>query len=92
MLGIRTYSANGSHGMVDATWSETALYNLKATAFPENKVAGGHADIVKGDVAVTVGGIIVAVNVQHAVNGDTLCVRWHEDHGLLAVDVLVIWV
>lgn len=52
--------ADGAHGVVDAAWSKAALNDFETTAFAEDHVSGWDADVSEGDVAVAVGGVVVA--------------------------------
>ena len=83
-------SADAAHGVVDAARSETSLDDLEASPFSEDHVAGRNPDIVEGDVSVAVGGIIVAVDREHAVDGDTRGVGGNNHDRLLPVSVLVV--
>lgn len=83
---------NGAHGVVNTSWAETTLDDLEPTAWAEDNVGDWNADIDKGDVAVTVWGVIVTVDRHHAVNGETWRVVWDKDNRLLLVDVLVSWI
>jgi hypothetical protein len=84
-----TYCSNGAHGVVNATGTQTALDNLEAAALSENQVACGHAHIVKGDVAMAMGRVVVAKHLEHAVNLDALGLGGHEDDRLLLVGIRV---
>lgn len=86
----RTYSADGPHSMVDASRTESSLNDLEAAAFTKHKAAGWNPDVVEADVAMSVGSIIVAVHVQHPVNGDPLGACRYQHNRLLTVDVLVL--
>lgn len=66
----QTYSANAAHSVVDAPRSQSALDNLKAPALAEHQVLGRHAHILKGDVTVAVGSVVVAVHLEHPLDGD----------------------
>lgn len=74
---------------MDPAGSKTTLDDLKAAALSKNHVLCRHTDIVEGDVAVAVWGVIVAENTQHAVDGDTGGVVGDQNDGLLLVDILV---
>lgn len=84
--------ANGAHRVVDASGAQTALDDFETAAFAQDHAGNGHAHVVKRDVAVAVGGVVVAVHGQHPLDLDTGGVGWHQDHGLLAVGVFVGWV
>lgn len=81
--------ADGAHGVVDAAGAQAALDDFEAAAFAQDHAGGGDADIVEADVAVAVGGVVVAVDGQHAVDGDAGGVGGDEEDGLLAVGVAV---
>lgn len=70
--------------------SKTSLNNFEATSFAENHVANRNSDIVEANVAVAMRGIIVAVDLEHSVDGDTRSVGRHKHDRLLLVDILVI--
>lgn len=76
----RTYSANASHGVVDTAGSKTALDDLESLPFAQNHVLSWHADVIEGDVAMAVRGIVEAHNGQHAVDRDTGGVIGNEDN------------
>ena len=82
-------SADAAHGVVDTSWAETALDDLETAAGAEDDLGDWDAHVLEGDVRVSVGGVIVTVHGEHAVDGDTLGGGGDEDHGLLAVLVLV---
>lgn len=75
--------------MVDATRSQTTLDNLEATTLTQNHVANRNSDVGECDVAMSVGGIIVAVDLEHSLDLDTGGSSRYEDDRLLPVDVLV---
>lgn len=75
--------------MVNTTRPETALNDLEAAALPEDHVPSRDADVVEGDMAMAVRCVVVAVDREHAVDCDTVGVGGDQDHGLLAVRVLV---
>lgn len=85
-----TYGSNGAHSMVNTAGSKSALDNLKTTTLAEDEVASGHANILEANVAMAVRGVIVAVDVQHAVDGNALGFRRDQNNGLLLVGVLVV--
>jgi hypothetical protein len=76
--------------VVDTTGSKTALDNLKAASFAEDEVGDGDAHIFETDVTVSVGGVVVAKDVHHAVDCDAWCAGGDDDDGLLAVGVWVL--
>lgn len=85
-------SANGAHSVVNTSGAQTALDDFEAAALAEDHVGGRDAHVVEGDVAVAVGGIVVAEDGEHAVYGDAGGVVGDEDDGLLLVFVGVIGV
>jgi hypothetical protein len=78
--------------VVDTARAETTLDNLETTALTEDHVAGRHAYILKRNVTVTVGCVVVAEDRQHAVDSDARNVVGDEDDGLLLVLVAVVGV
>lgn len=90
MLSEMTYSANRSHRMMDTSWAETTLDDLEAAARTKDHVLGRHADIVEGDLTVTVGCIVVAEDREHALDLDAGEIVRDQDDGLLKVGVLVV--
>jgi len=82
--------ADAAHGVVDASRSQTPLDDLETTALAKNHVASRHAYVVECDVAVAVGGVVVAEDGEHAVDGDARGVVRHENHGLLPILVRVV--
>lgn len=90
--GSSTYSADGPHGMVDASWAKSTLDDLEPAPFAQNYVAHWDPDVVEADMSVSMRGIIVAIDVQHTVNSHALGVCRNKDNGLLAIGVLVLWV
>ena len=71
--------------MVDAPRPETQLGDLEAAALTEEQVGGRYAGVVKRDVHVTVGGIVVAEHPHGVVDGDSRSVDGDEDLRLAAV-------
>lgn len=78
--------------MVNATRAQTSLNNLETTALAQDDVFHRHADVLEEDVTVTVRGIIVAKDTEHAVNGDAGGVGGNEDDALLLVGAGVVLV
>ena len=72
---------------MDTTRSKTALDDFETAALAKDEVRGGHADVLEADMAVAVGRIVVAVDRQHAVDGDSGGLGGDEDDGLLPVRV-----
>lgn len=77
---------------MDAAGTQTALDNLEAAALSQDHVANGNSDIVEANVSVAMGRIVVAVDLEHSVNGDAGGVMGHEHNRLLAVRILVVGV
>jgi hypothetical protein len=84
--------ADAPHSVVDAAGAKTTLDDLETAALAEDHVAGGHAHILKSNVAVTVRCVVEAEDGQHAVDSDTRDVIGDEDDGLLLVLVGVLGV
>jgi hypothetical protein len=76
--------------VVNATRAETTLDDLETTALTEDHVAGRYADVLKGNVSVTMGCVVEAEDRQHAVNSHTGDIIGDEDDGLLLVLVAVV--
>lgn len=76
--------------MVNAAGTKSALDNLEATTLTQNHVLDGHSDILEGNVAVAVGGIIVTVNLEHSVDGDAGGLGGHQDDRLLSVGIGIV--
>jgi hypothetical protein len=89
---MMTYGTDTSHGMVDTTGAKTSLNNLETAAFTKHNVVQRYADILEGDVTVTVRGVVVAKDTQHAVDGDSRGVCRDEDDTLLLVGAGVVLV
>lgn len=87
-----TYSANTSHGVVNATRAQTSLNDLETTTLAQDDVLQRHADVLEEDVTVAVRGIIVAKDTEHAVDGDAGGISWNEDDALLLVGAGVVLV
>lgn len=83
---------NGAHRVVDTPGAQTALDDLEPASFTQDDVRDGHADIVEADVAVAVGGVVVAIHRKHPVHGDSGGVGGDEDNGLPLVLVWVVGV
>jgi hypothetical protein len=81
--------ADGPHAVVDAAGTQTALDDLEAAPFAQHELRCRHPDVVEADVAVAVRGVVVAVHVQHAVDGDAGKAGRYQDDGLLPVGVRV---
>lgn len=76
--------------MVNTARSQSALDNLEPSALAENHVLCRHAHVLKGDVAVAVGGVVVAVDLEHSIDGDSRKAGRDQDDGLLLVRVGVV--
>ena len=50
--------------------AHAALHHLEAAAVAEDDIRGGDADILEHEVGVAVGGVVVAVHLHHALDGD----------------------
>ena len=81
--------ADGAHGVVDAARAETALDDFEAATFAQDDAGDGDAHVAEGDVAMAVGGVVIAVDVQHALDRDAGSIGGDQNHGLLAVGVAV---
>lgn len=76
--------------MVNTARSQSALDNLEASALAENQILCRHAHVVEGDVAVAMGGVVVAVDLEHSLDGDSRKAGRDQDDGLLLVRVGVV--
>lgn len=83
---------DAAHGVVDAARAQAALHDLVAAALAQDDGVEGHAHVGEGDVAVAVGGVVVAVDAEHAVHRDARRVGGDEHHGLPLVLVRVVGV
>lgn len=90
MYVCKTHSADRSHCVVDASWTKPPLDDLEATPFTKHKVAGWNPDVVEADVPMSVGSIIVTIDIEHPVDGHPLSVCRYQHNRLLTVDVLVV--
>lgn len=86
----KTYSSNRTHGVVNATWSQTTLDNLKASSLAENHCAHRNSHVGKGQVSVAMGCVIVSVDLEHALDFDARRVDRHQQHRLLLIRILVV--
>lgn len=57
------------------TGTETALDDLEASSLTEHHVRSWNTDVVENDVCVAVGSVVVAVDRQHALDGDSFYAR-----------------
>jgi hypothetical protein len=78
--------------MVNASWAKTALNDLEATARTQNHIACWDANVLECEVAMSMGGIIIAINGEHSVDSNTWRVCRNQDDRLLLVWVLVGWI
>ena len=81
--------------MVRIAWwirpgTETALDDFESAALSEHHGRGGNTNVLERDVSVTVWCVVVAVDAEHAINGDACSSGGHENDGLLAVFVGVV--
>lgn len=84
--------ADAAHCVVNSAGPETTLDDFEAAAGTEDHVAVGHADVIEGDMAVTVRGVVEAHDGEHAMDCDSGSVGGDEDNGLLSVFVAVVGV
>ncbi len=77
--------ADEAHAVVDAAGAEAALGDLEASAFAEEQVRGGDADVGEREFAVAVGQVVVAVNGEEALDLHAWGIEGDKDHGLLLV-------
>ena len=63
--------------MMDTSRAETTLDNLKSTAGAKNDVARRDTDVLESQVTVSMRSVIVTINRQHSVDGDTWGVGWN---------------
>lgn len=76
--------------MVNTARAQSALDNLESSALAEDQVLCRHAHVLERDVAVAVGGIVVAVDLEHSLDGDSRKAGRDQDDGLLLVRVGVV--
>ena len=69
--------------------AKTALNDFESTARTKNDVAHWYAYVLERQVTVSVRSIIITINRQHSVDGDTWSVGWNKNDGLLSVNILV---
>jgi hypothetical protein len=74
---------DAAHGVVNTSWSEAALDDLESLSWSKNDMVEGYADVVEGDVGVSMGSIVESEYGKHAVDGDAWGGGWDEDDGLL---------
>lgn len=84
-----SYGANASHRVMNSSWTKAALNNLETPAHAEDHVFRRNADILKRDVAMSVGRVVVAKNGQHTMNGDSRCTSRDKNHRLLVMGIRV---
>ena len=71
--------------MVDTAGTQAALGDLETAAGTQDEVARGYADILEAHLRMSVGGIIVAKDREHSMNGHTWGIHGHQDHSLLMI-------
>ena len=76
-------AADGAHAVVDAAGAEAPLCNLEAAALAQQHVRRGHAHVLEQHFGVAVGGVIVAEDVQGALDRHPRGVARHQNHRLL---------
>jgi hypothetical protein len=76
--------------MVNSTGSQPALNDFEASALTKHKIGGGDSDILKRNVAMPMGSVIISIDLKHPVDGDTLGIGGDQDDRLLFVRVLVV--
>lgn len=81
---------DASHGVVDTTRAQTALHDFVPPTFTQDHGVEWDTDVGEGDVAVAVGGVVVAVHAQHAVDLDPGSVGGDQHHRLALVLVGVV--
>lgn len=74
---------------MDASWPETTLDDLEATAGTEYHVIGGNSNVVEADVAVSVGSVVETDHRERTMNRDARCVNWDQNNRLL---LILVWV
>lgn len=89
-VAATTYSTNAAHSVVNTSRSQSALDNLKSAALTEHQVLGRNTHVVEGDVAVAVGGVVVAVDLEHSLDGDARQTSRDQDDRLLLVRIFVV--
>lgn len=91
-MAVNTYSTDGSHTVMDTSGAKTTLNNLESTARAENHVGSWNANILESEMAMSVRSIIITVDRQHPIDGDTWGISWNQDNRLLLVWILVSWI
>ena len=76
--------------MMNSARAETALHDLKATPLAKTHVTRGYANVIEGDVAMSMRGIVKTHDGEHAGDGDARSVGRDEDNGLLLVHIGVV--
>lgn len=84
-----TYGSDAAHCVVDTAGSKTTLDDLETTAFAEDEVVNGYANILERDVTMAVRSVIIPKNTEGTVDGDTGGIGRNEHDRLLLVRVLV---
>ena len=70
---------------MDPPGAESSLRDLEAPAPSEEDVAGRYADVVERHLGVAMRGVVVAKNVQQAINLNARQVERNQNHRLLFV-------
>ena len=81
--------ADGAHAMVDAARPEAALRDLEPAALAQEDAARRHTHLVEANFHVAVRRVVVAVDVQRALDGHAFGIKRHQDHRLLAVAIFL---
>mmetsp|Transcript_2769 Transcript_2769/g.9346 ORF Transcript_2769/g.9346 Transcript_2769/m.9346 type:complete len:349 (-) Transcript_2769:1118-2164(-) len=74
--------ADEPHAVVNSPWTEPGLRNLKATAVAQNNVLGGHAHVVKGELAVAMGRVLKAERLERPHDREPGSAHGDEHHGV----------
>lgn len=85
-----TYGADGTHGVVDASWTHASLHHLESTALSENDVLGWDTHVFEYQVGVAMGSVVVAVYTEHPLDGDACGIGRDNNDRLLLILVRVI--
>src|SRR5262249_18636800 len=82
--GQRSLSdSDAAHTVMNASRTETALRNLKATTFTQQYVGNRNANVVIGDIAVAVWRVVVAEDGEQPFYFYSWCIHGNQHHGLL---------
>src|SRR5262249_40122433 len=74
-----------AHAVVNPSWSEASLCDLKATALTEQQIRCRHAHVFERNLRMPMGRIVVPENRHHPADRNTRRVHRHQDHRLLLV-------